>query len=256
MKNTHLIPLAIATLTLPLSAETVVYEGTWKNNTFDTSGPLRIEVDQTATSTTITIDLDGPVFGQGDPPPFSFDVPIDEDGEGEFSVSGTQIGDVRGSIEGDGEVDIDITNIPGGFLSDVEMDGTFDFEGRQFEGTYEIFTDLGSFAEGELEASAPLPPVDPKPPVIKASKKGSFTGKKATVRARVSSDSAITEFGADVTKGKAKARVRGSGPYRIRIKRIRSKRLVLTLSATNEDQLTATRTVKLRRSRGRIEASR
>ena len=59
------------------------YEGTWNNTTFDTSGPVSInilEVNTNAGFVLVEIDLGGNVFGGEDPEPFVMEIFIDGDG--------------------------------------------------------------------------------------------------------------------------------------------------------------------------------
>ncbi len=125
--------------------------GQWNNATFGSQGPVGVQVDviqnaaaavgptQNGTAN-VTVDLDGPVFGQIDPDPIV--IGVNWDGEGATgSVNDTQIGDVAVSVNADSEIQVQITDIPGGGIESVTASGSR--EGNTISSAY-----LVNFAQG------------------------------------------------------------------------------------------------------------
>lgn len=230
MKFRSFASLAAIFLGMAPFASASLYQGSWTNKTFETSGPLSIAIQTSADQIMVNLDLDGPVFGEEDPDAVEFAIPLDELGNGNFSVAGTPIGDLSGTFTSDGHVTVHIRAISVGFIRDAAVEGTFDLLMETFEGTYEINSELGPFAEGELEAHVH------KAPSIHARKTIRVRpDRTARLKAIISSNVPIRELTAEVKRGKAKVRITGTGPYRMIAKRVRSKRTVILIKALNAD---------------------
>jgi hypothetical protein len=233
-----LIPLlaGIACSLLAPVAEAAVYLGSWKNTTFGSSGPLRIEFERSRTKVAVSFDLDGPVFGSIDPPAIRFNAPLDSKGGGRFNVKGTPLGDLSGTFSADGALNVAIRNIPGGTLTEFRFKGKFNLVMETFKGTYEIDNAGGLFAKGTANALVP------KAPKITLPKTVRFSGKSATASAKVTSNTKITKVTATTPDG-AKVVVSGKGPYRITVSRIKKAETKVTLKVTNASGKTARKVV-------------
>lgn len=126
------IRLALATVLglsigLPAAgfASTAIYEGSWNNATFGSSGPARFEITTAGNSFSVTMDLDGNVFGGADPDPVTVSGMLDLSGNGVFNLDDHELfGDVVGSISGGTVIEATATNIPVfGFVS-ASLTGT------------------------------------------------------------------------------------------------------------------------------------
>ena len=101
------------------------YEGAWANTTFGSTGKAVIGITIAGTNALINFDMDGAVFGAGDPPPIEMPgtvkgdtIVIANNGVGIF-------GDVTGVIDAAaGTFSATLTNIPGGFIQRVVATGT------------------------------------------------------------------------------------------------------------------------------------
>ena len=106
------------------------YVGAWTNLTFSTpsspdTGKAVINILISGTNASLVFNMDGPVFGQGDPPPITMPgtvqgetIQIDNKGVGIF-------GDIKGVVNGaTGTLAVTLTNIPGGSIMVVTNSGT------------------------------------------------------------------------------------------------------------------------------------
>lgn len=125
------------------------WEGTWENTTFGSTGDIKARVTFSPDgSAAFTFDVGGFVFGALDPPEVSF--------TGSFDASGITIdlpgdavfGDVRVTINPDGEFDMVGDIIPTAGIARVEASGTF--AETTVEGTYTVFFDDERVAEGNV----------------------------------------------------------------------------------------------------------
>ncbi len=93
----------------------VEYSGTWNNTSFDTSGDAYFELDLNTTAGTyeILMDLDGFVFAFVDPDPFTLTGTLNPDGSAVISELGHPLfGDVTGTVDGLGLINITAANLP------------------------------------------------------------------------------------------------------------------------------------------------
>ncbi|MEO5716574.1 MAG: hypothetical protein ABIT37_24055 [Luteolibacter sp.] len=223
--------------------EASIYTGSWKNKTFGSSGALTVNLTLTKTNASGTFNLDGPVFGGGDPPAIPFNFALKSNGSGTFTFNGTSLGNVKGSVKPDGTLAFTITHIPGGFLTEARINGKFDLSLEKFAGTYEIDNSSGLYATGSIAAHAP------KAPVIKAPGKVNVTGAKGEVTAKVVTNTNIKSLTVSAD-GNAKVTVSGKNPYLITVRKMTLSTTRLTITATNGDNLKTARIVKFVRSAG------
>ena len=236
MKTLNRLTIITALLLAPL-ATAATYKGTWNNETFASSGDLTIDFTVKNNRVVGSFDLDGPVFGIGDPPPIPIDVTLDSMGNGSFEALGTNVGDIDGSVTSKGDLTIIITNIPGGFLTMARLDGKFDLKMETFTATYSIDAATGPYANGNAEAHVH------KRPKIKAPNKVKFKGRSDKVSAKVVTNTGIKAVKATANKG-AKARVTGKNPYQIVVSKLKAKRTIVKIVAVNDDGLRSVKRVK------------
>jgi hypothetical protein len=101
------------------------YVGAWTNLTFGSTGKAVIEIQINGTNATLIFDMDGFVFGMGEPPTMSMPgtvsgdvILIDNKGVGTF-------GDIKGRVDAaQGTLATTLTNIPGGYIQSVTNVGT------------------------------------------------------------------------------------------------------------------------------------
>lgn len=216
------------------------YLGSWKNTTFGSTGALKIQLTITKTNVSGSLDLDGPVFGAGDPPAIPFSMKRKSDGSGSLKLIGTPLGDITAGFKADGTINMSLTNIPG-FLDNATVNGRFDLKDEKFAAVYRIYASGAIYAEGTAAAHVHKPPTIKAPSVVK------FTGKGASVNARVITNASVRKFTAKANAG-AKASVTGKNPYEVIVKNITKGVTLVTLEATNSDGLKTTKVVKLVRN--------
>ncbi|GEM_PF-1774813 len=129
-----------------------LFEGQWDNNTFGSTGAASVLIeDAGGGNLTMNIDLDGFVFGQGDPDPVIVTGSLAGDVFTLDPLVGDAVyGDVTGGIDAAGTLSFDMVNAAGGAFALVTLRGTAIGESIQFD--YEIFTAAGTapFAVGEV----------------------------------------------------------------------------------------------------------
>lgn len=102
-------------------AAAAVYEGTWNNITFGSSGAVSITIDLNPAAPLLVVDFDGPVFGGGNPPPLNLTGTSDGT-DANFAASGDGVfGDVALSIVGS-VVSATLTNIPNTGIDQATVD--------------------------------------------------------------------------------------------------------------------------------------
>lgn len=235
----HLFLAALFLLT-PL-AGAATYQGSWENETFGSSGALTIDLTVTATKVSGSFNLDGSVFGGGDPASIAFSTTLDINGSGKFKTLGTAIGDVTGTFLSDGSLTITITNIPGGFLSKTKFTGKFDLSNETFTGTYKVYAFDVLFATGDIEAHVH------KAPILKVSRTVNVTGTRKTIEARVTTNVGIKSFKA-TTASLANITVTGTNPYQIKVTNLIEPEVRVKVTVTNTDGLSTSKTVKFVKS--------
>ncbi|MFM9997170.1 MAG: integrin alpha [Phycisphaerales bacterium] len=106
------------------------YAGTWTNTTFSSSGAIRADGVIVASTLTMTIDADGGVFGLPDPPPFTLSGPITAGGWSAALTGHAVFGDLSVSVNAAGQVTINGSNPPSGFITTYTATGTFTPSGQ------------------------------------------------------------------------------------------------------------------------------
>jgi len=126
------------------------WEGMWVNNTFSSSGAasLLIEVDPSGLAT-LTLDLEGLVFGMFDPDPVVYTADFGG-GRIDFDVSDDPVfGDFLATGLIDGTVSIEADLIPVEGIARLSAEGTFASTGIHLAYTVEFLG--GGSANGELD---------------------------------------------------------------------------------------------------------
>lgn len=232
---------AAATCAAPL-APAATYEGSWTNTTFQSTGDLVIDLNIKGNKVNGSFDLNGNVFGGSDPAAIKFSATIAANGKGSFKRTGTSIGDVQVDFDSKGNLDILITNIPGGFLHEVRVDGKFNLALETFKGAYEIDNTPGNlFAEGKLEAHVK------KAPVVKGPANVKFTGKKASATLRVTSNVKITSASASATNGAKPKLVKKGNKFILTVTKLKNAGSKVTVTVTNADGLTKIKVVRFKK---------
>lgn len=102
-----------------------VYVGSWNNLTFGSTGAARIDIAFSGPSATVTVDMDGNVFGGFDPPPIAMNGTVLGDDLVLNALALPVFGNVAGSILGaSGAFTFTLSNVPGGFISIVTASGS------------------------------------------------------------------------------------------------------------------------------------
>lgn len=102
-----------------------LYLGSWNNLTFGSSGAASIEIAFSGSAATITIDMDGGVFGGFDPPAIPMSGTVSGDDLVINAVGIPIFGTVTGSVIGaTGAFDFTLSDVPGGFITNVSATGT------------------------------------------------------------------------------------------------------------------------------------
>jgi hypothetical protein len=126
-----------------------LWEGMWINNTFSSSGAasLLIEVEPSGLAT-LTLDLDGFVFGMFDPDPVVYTAYFGS-GRIDFDISDDPVfGDFLASGFTDGTVSIEAELVPVEGIASLTAEGTFAPRGIHLNYTVEFLG--GGSADGEL----------------------------------------------------------------------------------------------------------
>ncbi len=130
--STHPAPLVAALVTLVMAGPAPAqlgliprhYTGTWVNNTFSSTGPVRADLIIQGGTARLIIDAGGNVFGMSDPDPLDLVGPISAAGWSASAMDHPTYGDVQASINAARAVSITCTNIPGGFITGSTATGT------------------------------------------------------------------------------------------------------------------------------------
>jgi hypothetical protein len=120
------IALAILSLVLPGAARAAtVYVGSWTNTTFGSSGAASFVVDIAGADVSFTADLDGMVFGVGDPPAVTLTGTITGDVATVAVLDHPTYGDMTGTFDlVTGAVEGLISDLPLTFIDRASISGT------------------------------------------------------------------------------------------------------------------------------------
>lgn len=126
------------------------YTGTWTNTTFGSSGPMAMTLAVDGDEIVVDIDLGGFVFGQPDPEPETYRLPLTSlstTGSFDTVVFGTITLDVD---EATGVITARADAVPTPGIASFESTVTPNGDGT-FGGTYVVTFDSGDTAEGVVE---------------------------------------------------------------------------------------------------------
>ncbi|MES2657414.1 MAG: hypothetical protein V4689_02290 [Verrucomicrobiota bacterium] len=216
-------------------ADAALYEGNWKNKTYNSTGALTIDLTIKNSRASGSFNLDGPVFGGLNPPAIPFDFPVKANGSGKIKVNGTILGDFNGNIDEDGNFSVTITNIPGG-ITEVRINGVFDIKLEKFTAAYEVDDENGTFANGVVEAHVH------EKPTLNVAKTVNVTGTTGKVQAKVVTNTAVKSMKA-TTSGTADITITGNNPYQITVKNLTVGTTKVKITVTNKDGLSTSRNV-------------
>ncbi len=129
-----------------------LYEGQWDNTTFGSSGAASMLIESLGgADISITVDLDGFVFGGADPDPFVITGTVGPMGFTPDPFMDPGFGTMSGGVDENGNVSIDLADAADGDFSLVTLRGIA--MGDAVELDYEIFlanNPTAPFAIGEL----------------------------------------------------------------------------------------------------------
>lgn len=238
MKTLKILILLASFLSSVSIATASIYTGKWKNTTFGSNGPLTIDLKIKNSNVSGSFDLGGPVFNEGNPDAVEFDVQLESDDSGTLDITGTDIGDIAGSFNKNGKLNITISNIPGGFPTEVRINGKFDLKTEKFTATYEVDNASGLYAEGVAEAHVP------QAPVVKVPGEVNFSGNKGAVEGTVLTNTSIQSVKATASDGNINVVVIGKNPFRVEVKNISSPSFRVSIVVRNADGFKTTKVVK------------
>ena len=154
MDRTFIALCTCAAFSAGASAQTFnfgMYEGQWDNTTFGSSGAASLLIeDLGGGDVQMTADLDGFVFGIGDPDAVVVLGTLMGDIFSMTPISSPTFGDVTGGVDEMGNLSFDLVDAAMGDFSLVTLRGTA--IGDSIQADYEIFTQAGTapFAVGEI----------------------------------------------------------------------------------------------------------
>jgi hypothetical protein len=122
------------------------WEGEWRNTTYGSTGAVMadVRVDGAAHAATITVDLGGAVFGQGDPGPF--ELTIDLSAAPPYTASTDLLGEVTFTMTDTGSFTLGSADVPAAGIATFGATGTAGSERVELE--YTVGFDDGSEAVG------------------------------------------------------------------------------------------------------------
>ncbi len=102
------------------------WSGTWRNTTFGSTGgmTMTMSVDTIAQTLQIVLDVNGNVFGAGDPAPITFNGPYSTTNGLSISQSTSSFGTVTLNVTPSGQITGSATGIPGGAITRFDFTGT------------------------------------------------------------------------------------------------------------------------------------
>ena len=134
------------------------FEGQWDNTTFGSTGAAFMLVESLGgADLSITVDLDGFVFGMGDPDPFTITGTVGAGGFVADPFGDPLFGTMSGGVDLAGNVAIDLAGAGAGAFDLVTLRGTAAGDLVHIE--YEIFEFVGAgpFAVGVLHLDRVIP---------------------------------------------------------------------------------------------------
>lgn len=110
----------------PSPALAGVWSGAWANTTFGSSGgaTMTVTADTLAQTFEATVDLNGSVFGSGDPAPQVFSGSY-AGGGADLTITSALFGNLSLQVTSAGQISGSATNIPGGGIARIDFTGTW-----------------------------------------------------------------------------------------------------------------------------------
>ena len=111
----------------PALAQSGVYQGSWNNTTFGSTGPASAIVGIVTNQISFTLDLDGNVFGGSNPTPLVMTGTLNPDHSATFNpvLAHPTYGDVTGALSPTGAITATGVNVPGPTIASVSLTGQF-----------------------------------------------------------------------------------------------------------------------------------
>lgn len=123
------------------------YTGQWRNTTFGSTGPINATMTVTEEGRMeVTLDVDGSVFGQADPPAEEFSFDLADIGDG-ATLDSAVFGPMTFAVTPVG-ITVTAGDVPSEGIKSMEVALALVEDG--FEGTYVVEFDDGNTAEGTL----------------------------------------------------------------------------------------------------------
>lgn len=161
----RIVALAIAGLVIglacgaPARGDVMLYEGTWENTTFGSSGDAFFEIEIVGSTMTVTADMAGFVFGIGDPDPLVISGTVNPDGSASLEATDhPTYGDVSATIDSAGNIAAELTDVPDAFITGATATGQ-SFDGSTFHADYTVTFAQGDPAVGTVDADLVPEPV-------------------------------------------------------------------------------------------------
>ena len=129
------------------------WTGEWANETFGSAGAMTVlvAVDRETPGVTLTIDLDGPVLGAGDPA--GFEVVIDLSGAAPYTASTSLLGRVTVGVEATGAFILEAPDVPAEDIVSLRVTGIATSAGIALE--YFVGLGDGGEAQGTVDLERP-----------------------------------------------------------------------------------------------------
>ena len=120
--------------------------GEWRNTTYGSTGALAVDVrvDGAAYTATITVDLSGAVFGEGDPDPF--ELTVDLSAAPPYVASSALLGEITFSMTDTGAFTLESADVPAASIATFWATGTAGSERVDLQ--YSVGFEDGSEAAG------------------------------------------------------------------------------------------------------------
>ncbi len=134
-----------------------LYSGGWQNTTFGSTGDASFLVQLDGSDLTVTVDLNGNVFGGADPDPLVLTGVLDEEGTMLSAAGHPTYGDVSLNVGAGGAISGAATSIPDAFITETGFTGTIDETELNLD--YTVSFTQGTPAEGVIQAVIPEPGV-------------------------------------------------------------------------------------------------
>lgn len=134
-------------------AQTARFDGQWTNRTFGSTGKATFTGAVQGEQLTFTFDLDGNVFGVGNPDSVTLTGTFGP-GSVVFAANNHPFyGNIRIEFGFDGSMLISFRSVPGPSIDRLEASGTIGVDATNFKANFTVFFEAGSTAVGDIEAT-------------------------------------------------------------------------------------------------------